>query len=375
MNFSLDDDQVALRDAVRRYCEGTYAQHERGNPEPAPLAQQRWQGMAELGLLGLPFDPALGGSGQGATEVMLASYELGRALGGTGFVPAVVLAGQLLAQAGSQADRERWLPALAEGKVRLSFGLSMLEARGDLTRPGVTAVAEGDGYLLNGHKAFVLETDAADLVLLLARTSGQDGAAEGLTLFAIDTSLSGVAQTPFGTLDGRAAAQLHLAEVAVSADAVVGQVGEGHALARAALDRAIAAWSSEAVGAIEALFDITLEYLKTRKQFGTVLAKFQALQHSMADVLMALEMSRSMACAAAVAVDEAPEAERRRIIDAAKVVVGKAGRQAGHCAIQFHGGMGMTDECRVGHYVKRLMVLDQLLGNTKDHLRRLAAAA
>ena len=374
MNFSLDDDQLALRDAVRRFCDGTYPLHERGNPESATLASQRWQGLAELGLLGMPFAADLGGSEQGATEIMLATYELGRSLGGAGFVPAVVLAGQLLAQAGSPADRERWLPALAEGKARLSFGLSLAEARGDLSRVGVVAQAEGDGYVLEGHKAMVLETDAADLVVVLARTAGADGDTEGLTLFAIDTRLGGVTQTGFSTLDGRRAAQLRLDEVAVSADAVIGVAHQGHALARAAVDRALAAWTSEAVGAIEALYDLTTDYMKTRKQFGAPLAKFQALQHRMADVLMSLETSRSMACAAAMAVDEAPDAERRRIIDAAQVVVGKAGRNAGHAAIQLHGGMGMTDECRVGHYVKRLMVLDQYFGNTTDHLRSLAAA-
>ncbi|MGE4338505.1 MAG: acyl-CoA dehydrogenase family protein [Pigmentiphaga sp.] len=372
MDFSLDEDQVALREAVRRYCEGSYPMHERGDPETSDQVRARWKSLAELGVLGMPIAEEWGGGGLGATEVMLASHEFGRTLGGAGFVPAVVLCGHLLA-AGGEALRRRWLPTLASGEAHVSFGCGAAEMRGDLTRPGVVASADGDGFLLRGDKAFVLEHDVPDAVLLLARTAGRDGDEAGLTLFLLEANQTGVEWRVFTTLDGRRAARLTLDGAAVPAQAVLGRLQEGHALAREAVDRALAAWCSEATGAIEALFDQTLEYIKTRRQFGSPLIRFQALQHRMADLLMSLELSRSMACAAAMAVEEATAAERRRIVDAAKIFIGKAGREAGHCAIQLHGGMGMTDECRVGHYAKRLMVLDQYFGNAADHLRRLAA--
>lgn len=374
MDFSLNEEQVALRDAVRRFCDGNYPSPERGNPESSAQLEQRWQDLAEMGLLGLPLSAELGGSGQGSTEIMLASQEFGRSLGGTGFVPAVVMAGQILAQAASPAVQEQWLPQLSEGKARLSVALSMAEARGELERTGVTARLHEGRWVLEGHKALVLETDAADLIVLLARHAGDDGDEHGLGLFAVDTSLPGVRQTPYRTLDGRPAAQLHLTGVQLEADALIGKAGEGYALARLMVDRGLAAWTAEAVGAMEALLDLTVDYVNTRKQFGVPLAKFQALQHRLADGLIQLELCRSMACATAMAVEEAPENERRRLVDAAQVLAGRAGRQLGHAAIQLHGGMGMTDECRVGHYVKRLMVLDQVFGNAGDHLRSMSAA-
>lgn len=375
MDFSLNEEQVALRDAIRRFCDGSYPSPERGNPETAAQLGQRWQELAEMGLLGLPLSPELGGSGQGSTEVMLASQELGRSLGGTGFVPAVVMAGQLLAQHASPAVQEKWLPLLSEGKARLSVALSMAEARGELQRPGATARLHEGRWVLEGHKALVLETDAADLLVVAARHAGVEGDEHGLSLFAVDTALPGVRQTAYRTLDGRPAAQLHLTGVQLEADALIGKAGEGFALARLMADRALAAWTAEAVGAMETLLDLTADYLNTRKQFGVPLAKFQALQHRLADGLIQLELCRSMACATAMAVEEASETERRRLVDAAQFLTGRAGRKVGHAAIQLHGGMGMTDECRVGHYVKRLMVLDQVYGNAGDHLRSLSVAA
>ncbi len=373
MDFSLDQEQLALRDAVRRYCEGTYPAHERGNPEGPELAATRWRGLADMGLLGLPLPAELGGSALGTTEIMLVSQELGRSLGGMGFVPAVVMAGQLLAEAASPDISGAWLPRLAEGHARLSVALSMPEARGDFTRPAVRAERRASGYVLSGHKAFVLEAERPDLVVLAARTGAADGDPDGLTMFAVNTALAGVRLVPYRTLDGRECAQLHLDTVQVDTSALIGNPGEACGLMRLTADRGIAAWAAEAVGAIEALIDLTAEHLKTRRQFGAPLARFQALQHRVADMLMRLEMARSLACAAAVAVAEAPDSERRRFIDSAKGYIGKAGREVGNAAIQLHGGMGMTEECRVGHYVKRLMVLDQLFGNATDHIERLAA--
>ncbi len=373
MDFSLDQEQVALRDAVRRFCDDQYPFAQRGEVESTELARQRWQALAGMGLCGLPLPEAAGGSALGTTESMLVAHELGRSLGGQGWVAAVVLAAGVLARQGSTAHQETWLPGVVEGERVLAWAVSAAEMQGDLTHPGVTARRDGDDYVFDGHKAFVLESDRADAWLLLARTAGNDGESAGLTLFLMPADTSGVTARPYRHLDGRGSLQLTLAQARLPLSAIVGEVGQAHAVAEAAFDAAVAAWCAEAVGAMESLWEQTRDYLQTRQQFGRPLASFQALQHRLADALMDLEMSRSMVCAATVAVAEAPLAERRRLVQSAKAYVGRAAREAGHCAIQLHGAMGMTAECRVGHFVKRLMVLEQLGGNPPVHLRALAA--
>ena len=375
MDFSLSDEHLALRDAVRRFCDGEYPAHQRGEAEPAELAAARWAGMADLGLLGLPLADDVGGSAQGPVEMMLVAQELGRALGGAGWLSSVVLAGQLLDEAGSQAQRQRWLPALAGGEARMALACSEADARYDLSRVATLARRDGAGWVLDGNKTLVLEAGSADVFLVVARTAGDADDAAGLSLFLVEAGASGLSLREFSTLDGRRAAHLTLRGVRVAADALVGEAGAALPWVEAATDRASAMLCAEAVGALEVLIDLTAEQLKTRKQFGTTLAKFQVLQHRIADMLIALEQCKSMACAAAVAVLEGEPAQRRRLVSAAKVLAGQAGRQLGQWAIQMHGAMGMTDECRVGHYAKRLMVINQLFGDASHHLRRFGGQA
>ena len=375
MDFSLSDEHLALRDAVRRFCDGEYPAHQRGEAEPAELAAARWAGMADLGLLGLPLADDVGGSAQGPVEMMLVAQELGRALGGAGWLSSVVLAGQLLDEAGSQGQRQRWLPALAGGEARMALACSEADARYDLSRVATLARRDGAGWVLDGTKTLVLEAGSADVFLVVARTAGDADDAAGLSLFLVEAGTSGLSLREFSTLDGRRAAHLTLRGVRVAADALVGEAGAALPLVEAATDRASAMLCAEAVGALEALIELTAEQLKTRKQFGSTLAKFQVLQHRIADMLIALEQGKSMACAAAMAVQEGEPAQRRRLVSAAKVLAGQAGRQLGQWAMQMHGAMGMTDECRVGHYAKRLMVINQLFGDASHHLRRFGGQA
>jgi pimeloyl-CoA dehydrogenase len=375
MDFSLTDDHIALQDAVRRFCDGVYPAHERGNHEPADTAAQRWSGMAELGLLGLPFDPGLGGSGLGAVELMLVAEELGRSLGGGAWLSCVVLAGQLLAEAGTPAQCSRWIPKIASGEATLALAAAEAGSRHAPAHVATRARVAGDGVRLSGCKTLVVDGDRADAFLVLARTAGGDDDAQGLTLLLVEAKAPGVTVLPFGTLDGRRAAQVRFDDVALHSDAVVGPAGHAFPLVDKALDRAAAALCAEAAGAIDALMGITAAHLTTRRQFGAPLAKQQVLQHRMADMLIALEQTRSMACAAAMAVEGADAARRRRLVSAAKAIAGQSGRQAGQWAIQMHGAMGMTDECRVGHYAKRLLVIGQLFGDASHHLDRLAQAA
>jgi pimeloyl-CoA dehydrogenase len=375
MDFSFNDDHIALRDAVRRFCDGEYPAHERGNPEPPGQAAQRWAGMAELGLLGLPFDPELGGSGQGPVELMLVAQELGRALAAGPWLSSVVLAGALLARHGTPDQCARWIPGLASGERRLALALQEPGARHDLADVQTAATASGPGYVLNGRKSLVLGGDSADVLLVVARTAGARRDRDGLTLFALDAEMPGLDVQRFAALDARGAAHLRLSDVRVGADRIVGTVGGAFGLVEEAADRAAAALVADAAGALEALLELTAEHLRTRKQFGAPLAKFQALQHRIADLVIGLEQAKSMACAAAMALDGGDAAQRRRLVSAAKAFIGPLGRRAGFESIQMHGAMGMTDECRAGHYAKRLMVVDQLFGDAQHHLRRFTSSS
>jgi len=370
MDFSLDDDHLALRDAVRRFCAAEFPAHERGNAETPELEAQRHAACAELGLLGLPFDTEFGGSGQGPVEAMLVATELGRALAGIGWLANAVLAGPLLAEAGTPAQCSRWLPALARGERRLAFACHEPEARYTLTDVQTRARRDGDGWILDGRKSLVLGGDSADALVVVARTAGERRERDGLTLFLVDADAPGLGRQPFGLLDGRRAAHLGLAGVRVAADALVGTPGAALPFVEAAVDRAEAALCAEAAGALDALLALTLEHLRTRRQFGAPLARFQVLQHRVADIAIALEQVRSMACAAALALQSDVPAERQRLVSAAKALVARLGRECGLVAIQLHGAMGVTDECRAGHYAKRLIAIGQLFGDAAFHLAR-----
>jgi pimeloyl-CoA dehydrogenase len=378
MDFSLHDDHIALRDAVQRFCDDAYPAQHRGQPEAAPEAQRRLHALAELGLLGLPFGADVGGSEQGAVEVMLVAQELGRALGGGAFVASTVMAGELITRLGSATQKREWLPAMAQGEWHASVAVHEADARYDWQQVRLTArpvaAPGGAAYRLDGRKTGVLHGDSAGLVLVLARTGGEVRDRAGLTLLAVDAATPGVTVRGYDTLDGRRAAHLDFDNAVVPAHRVLGAPGEAADAMESALDAGIAALCAEAAGAVEALLAHTADHLRTRKQFGAPLAKFQVLQHRVADMAIALEQLKSMACAAAMAVAAGEPVQRRRLVSAAKVLAGQLGRKVGLDAIQLHGGMGMTDECRVGHYAKRLIVIGQTLGDAAWHLQRVTPA-
>lgn len=373
MDFSFNDDQLALREAVQRFCVGEFPTEQRGNMQTPAQAQHIRAAMAELGLLGLPFPADVGGSEQGAVEVMLVAQELGRALGDGAFVASTVMAGTLLTRLGSAAQQQQWLPGLASGQQQMALAVYEAGARYDWQHTETRAVPEGAGWVLDGRKTLVLYGDSADVLLLVARTAGAHADRAGLSVFAVDATAPGVTVQGFDTLDNRRAAHVTFNAVTLGADRLLGQAGEAAEAIESALDAATAALCAEAVGAVDALLAHTAEHLRTRKQFGVPLAKFQVLQHRVADMAIALEQLKSMACAAAMAVQAGEPVQRRRLVSAAKVLASQKGREIGLAAIQLHGAMGMTDECRVGHYAKRLMVMGQTLGDADWHLQRLTA--
>ncbi|MCC8395846.1 acyl-CoA dehydrogenase family protein [Paraburkholderia sp. MMS20-SJTR3] len=370
MDFSLTEDHVALQDAVRRFCDGEYPAHRRGDAQSRELAASRRRGLAELGVTGLAIGEQHGGSGYGAVETMLVAQELGRALGGAGWLASGLPAAALIGAAGSAAQQDRWLAPAASGDKLLAFAVGEAESRYDVARIAVAAVETGDGWRIDGTKTIVFDAADADAFVVAVRTSGQRGDRHGLSLFVVDAQAAGLHLRTFETIDAREAAHVSFDQVAVGRQDLLGKVGEAYELIEAALDRANAALVAESVGALEALLDHTAEHLRTRTQFGAPLAKFQALQHRIADMLIALEQSKSMACAAAMAVDGADAEQRRRFVSAAKAYVGDACRAAGEWGIQLHGGMGMTEECRAGHYAKRMFAINQTYGDASWHLQR-----
>ena len=373
MDFSFNDDHLALREAVQRFCAGEYPAEQRGNAATPAQAQQRRAAMAELGLLGLPFSADVGGSEQGAVEVMLVSQELGGALGDGAFVASTVMAGQVITRLGSVAQQQQWLTGLARGQKQMAVAVYEAGARYDWQHSATRATPSGSGWALDGHKTLVLHGDSADVLLVVARTAGGVADRAGLSVFAVDAATPGVTVQGFDTLDNRRAAHVTFKAVHVGGECLLGSAGQAADAVEAALDAATAALCAEAVGVVDALLTQTAEHLRTRKQFGVPLAKFQVLQHRVADIAIGLEQLKSMACAAAMAMQADDVVQRCRLVSAAKVLASQKGREIGLAAIQLHGAMGMTDECRVGHYAKRLMVIGQSLGDAAWHLKRLSS--
>jgi alkylation response protein AidB-like acyl-CoA dehydrogenase len=286
---------------------------------------------------------------------------------------ATAVLGAALLRFGGGAQAQTLLPGVADGSVKLAAALTEKQSRHELFNVAVTAKPGSGGYVLNGAKTVVLHGAEADKLIVSARTAGQARDQAGISLFVVDRKASGVTVEGYRTIDGMRAADLTLSNVAVGADALLGRVGEGHAVLERAAEVGIAALAAEAVGAMAALHEATLEYLKTRKQFGVPIGKFQVLQHRAVEMYMEIEQARSLALLAAVKVDGEDAAERARAVHAAKVRVGRAAKFVGQAAIQMHGGMGMTDELNVGHYFKRLAMIEATLGDTDHHLAAFAA--
>lgn len=364
MDFTLNDDHLALREAVRRCCDGEYPAPQRGVPEDEALSAQRQAALAGLGLFGLQLPENHGGSGLGPVEAMLAGHELGRALAGPAWLAGTALVAPLLLALGSEQQQQRWLPALASGQLRAALACEEAHARWDALDLRTQAGQDAEGWRLDGAKTGVLGGDAADLLLVLAL------APEGPTLFAVAADAAGLQRRSHRLIDGRGAAHLQLQSVRAE---VVGPPGGAAAALGQALDQAGAALVADTAGAAEALLELTLEHLRTRRQFGKPLAAFQALQHRVADQAVALEQLKSMACVAALSLLAADDAERVRGVAAARTLAAQLGRRAALDAIQLHGAMGMTEECAAARYAKRLLANGALFGDAAFHRQRFAA--
>ncbi len=371
MDFSFTSEQDQLRDTVARLIRQQYDFETRRKvaKSEAGWRPEMWAQFAELGLLGASFSEEEGGFGGGPIEAMIISEEFGKGLVIEPYLQTVVIGGNFLRHGGSAAQKEEHIAGLIGGETIFAFAYSEPKSRFDLNDVSTTAKKDGSGYTLNGHKAVVIGAPFATHLIVTARTSGGQRDKSGITVFLVPKSAKGVSTRDYPTVDGLRASEVMLENVSVPAAAVIGEVDNGLPLIEKVADNAIAALCAEAVGCMKVLNEATITYAKQRKQFGQPIANFQVLQHRMVDMFMACEQGISMTYMVTLKLDEADKA-RKLAASGAKVQIGKAGKLVSQDAVQIHGGMGMTDELNVGHYFKRVTMIESQFGNTDWHLRR-----
>jgi alkylation response protein AidB-like acyl-CoA dehydrogenase len=372
MEFNYTEEQLALQDTLQRFISRDYDFGKRRAFAESSLgySSEAWSQYAELGLLSLPFPEDVGGLGGNAVDIMLVMEQFGQGLLLEPYLSSVVICGGLIRDAATDSVKQKLLPEIAAGRLKISLAAYEAAGRYELSYVGCTARQSGASWHLSGRKTVVLDGGSADYFLVSARSSGKIGDRDGISLFFVPRNAQGLTVAAYPTQSGARAADLLLENVSVAADALIGEPSNALPVIERAVDRAVAALCAEAVGIINALNETTLNYLKTRKQFGVAIGTFQALKHRMADMLIAAEQSRSMAIIAAVHADSQDAPERRRAVSAAKAYIGQAGRLVGQNAVQMHGGMGVVDEHIVSHYFKRLTMNDLSFGDSDFHLAR-----
>jgi alkylation response protein AidB-like acyl-CoA dehydrogenase len=375
LNFEYSDVQRALHESLSRWLDKhyTFAQRRDRLRATSPADDAAWSTFAEMGLLALALPEAHGGLGGGSVDIAGVMACLGPKLVLEPYLP-TVLAAMLMADTGTAAQRDRWLPEVAQGRLRLAFAHGEPGGRHSRTRVATTARREGSGWWIDGHKAVVVGAPQAGAWVVSARVSGSVDASDGLALFVVDATMPGVTLHSYRNHDGQQAADVVLRRVPVSDPQRLGGGTDTAPAIEHALDRGAAAVCAEAVSVMRALNDTTLEYLKTRKQFGVAIGSFQALQHRMADMVVATEQASSMALLAAAKADSRDAVERAHAVSAAKAYIGQQARFVGQQAIQLHGGMGITDEMMVSHLFKRLTLIESSFGDTDHHFERVSAA-
>jgi alkylation response protein AidB-like acyl-CoA dehydrogenase len=371
MDFNFTDEQNMLRDSIAKWVAAEYDFDKRKAVVKSAEGwrKENWAAIAEMGLLAAPIAEEFGGLGGGPIDVMVVMEEMGKGLGLEPYVPTIALGAGALREAGSNAQKEEHLAAIAGGERIIAFGGYEPKSRYNLNDITTSAKKDGAGFVLSGHKAVVIGAPQADHLLVTARTAGGQRDAKGVTLFLIPKNLKGVSTRDYVNVDALKASEVYLENVAVGAEHVLGAVDGAAPVVERIVDDAIVAYCAEAVGCFRLMHDLTLDYAKQRKQFGVPIATFQVLQHRMVDMFMAMEQSVSMTYMATLKLNE-DAVERAKAVSGAKVQIGKASRFIGQSAVQIHGGMGVTEEMRVGHYFKRATMIESQFGNVDYHLKR-----
>jgi pimeloyl-CoA dehydrogenase small subunit len=376
MDFDLSEEQRLLKDSVDGLLKTSYDfdQRKKYRGEKGGWSRHVWGKLAEQGLLGLPFTEEEGGFGAGAVETMIVMESLGKALVVEPYLPTVIIGGGFLRRGGSAAQKEAYIPSIIDGSKTMAFAQLEKNSRYDLGDVSTSAKKNGDGWVIDGEKFVVLNGENADTLIVSARTAGGQRDRNGVGLFLVPANAKGVSIKGYPTQDGLHAADITFTAVQVGADAAIGDPANALPLIETVVDDARIALCAEAVGEMDESLKSTVEYLKTRTQFGVAIGTFQVLQHRAADMFVAVEQARSMAMFATMASDFEDAAERAKAVSAAKVQIGKSLKFVGEQAIQLHGGVGMTMEYKIGHYFKRLTMIESTFGDTDYHLRRVTDA-
>ncbi|MBX3575070.1 MAG: acyl-CoA dehydrogenase family protein [Mesorhizobium sp.] len=363
MDFDLSEEQAILKQSVERMLE-RHALPRGG--------RELWRDISDMGLTALPFPENLGGLGGSSVETMIVMEAFGRALVLEPYVPSVILGGACLMHGASLQLRDAFIPGVVDGSLKLALATAEIGSGFSQTAIETRAIESAGGFVVTGRKCVVLGGDEADWVVVSARTGGGAGDETGVTLFIVNAASEGVTRQLYRTQDNQGAAEISFDGVHVTREHIIGAIGGGMSVLSRAVDTGIAALCAEAVGVMSRMHEMTLDYIKQRKQFGAPLGANQALQHRAAEMFIALEQARSMAIYAAIMVAEEDAGNRGRGIHAAKAEIGRAGRLIGEQAVQLHGGIGMTSEYPLGKYYKRMTMIDLTFGDADHHLAELA---
>jgi alkylation response protein AidB-like acyl-CoA dehydrogenase len=376
VDFSYSDEQQMLQDSVQKFV---YSQYDFDTRRKIIKSEQGysaeyWSLFAELGWLTVPFKEEDGGFGGSAVDLMVVMEEFGKGMVIEPFLATAVISGGLISELGNAEQKQTMLAAIMDGSLQLATAYAEADSRYNLASVGSSAQKQGDTYVINGSKVLVLNGPCADKLLVVARTSGDKFDRSGLSVFVVDAKADGVSSLTYTAVDGHRAAEVHFNNVVVSAQDLLGEEGNALIALETVVDRAALAVSAEAVGAMDCLLKKTVEYAKTRKQFGVAIGTFQALQHRMSEMFIECQLARSIVIMAAMKLDtEASSAEKAKAVAAAKARVGRAMRKVGQESVQLHGGIAVTDELDVGHYFKRVTTIENLFGNTDYQLARFAS--
>ncbi len=374
MDFSLTEEQQLLKDSIVQFVDKDYQFETRQKNLKSELGYSSdfWKTFANLGWLGMPFSEKDGGFNGGPIDLMVIMESLGRGLVVEPYIPSIVLSGGLLSKLGSAEQKSEYLPKLISGDMQMSVAFSEPQSRFDLNDVTTSAKKENGEFIIDGYKAVVMNGPSSDMIIVVARTSGSQLDTKGLTLFLVDPELNGVSMRNYSTVDGSKASEVTLESVKVSSNNILGKENEAFEPLEEVIDMATLAISAEAVGIMEKMNQITLEYTKTREQFGSTLSSFQALQHRMVDTFMAYEQTKSLLLMCAAKLSDKAE-DSKKAVSALKYQVGLASKHVGEESVQLHGGMGVTDETNIAHYFKRLTTIRAIFGNTDHHLKRYSA--
>jgi alkylation response protein AidB-like acyl-CoA dehydrogenase len=368
MNFDFTEEQTMLRDSVEKYMREDYDYDSRRAVADSDLgmSKEHWQAFADLGWLSIPFAEEHGGFGGGAVDTMVVMEEFGKGLLLEPFFATVLLFGSVLQKSGNAAAQEQFIPSIIEGGCLGALAYVERQSRFELNDVLTTASAQGDGYSINGEKVVVMNGANADQIIVSARTSGEQNDEQGISLFLVAADAEGVERTDYRLMDGQRVANISFNNVQVPASALMGELGGGFKVLTEVEMGANLALSAEALGIMGELNRKTLEYTKTREQFGVAIGSFQALQHRMVETFMDYEQTKSLLYRAVCALTDGEE-DATTAVHALKVMVDRAGTRVYGEATQLHGGMGLTDELDVGHYAKRLMMIITTFGNGDYH--------